>query len=184
MSMQTFDETLVSLTASATAVTAAADTILVPDYTLPANYLYQGRTLRAKIYGQVSNVVTAVPTETFKIHLGPLTLSATAVFTSAALATNATANTNLTWFAEYILVCRTSGSSGTVMVTGQLSLPNLTAGNAAGQVGYPNFIPASGPTTGAVDTTVANLLGFSHQWSAAAAGNSIQVVNYQIEALT
>lgn len=185
MSMQTFNELLKSRIASATAVAnTTTETVIVPDYAFPADYFFQGRTLRATLMGQISNVVTAVPTTTFRVRVGAATLSATAVFASGALAANATANTNLTWRGEFTLVCRSSDTAGTIMVAGQLWLPNLTSGTAVGNVGYPNFIPVSAPATQPIDTTIVNVMSISAQWSAANAANSIQVVQYHLEALS
>lgn len=184
MSGQTFDETLQSLSASPSAVgNTVTETIIVPDFVFPANFFKQGTKIRGTYSGQISNVVTAVPTTTFRVRMGTATLSATAVFASGALAANATANTNLTWRLEYTLTCRTSGTGGTIMCVGQIWLPNLTAGNAVGNVGYPNFIPVSAPATQTLDSTVANVLSLSAQWSAANASNTIQVVEGMLESM-
>lgn len=185
MTMQTFNEALVASNADATAVgNTVSETIIVPDYTFPAGYFYQGRRLRATLWGVISNVVTAVPTITIRARIGTTTLSATWVSASGALAANATANTNLTWKADFELHCRTSGTAGTGFLAGQIFLPNLTSGTAVLNVGYPNLIPASAPAAGTLNTTVANLLSFSAQWSAANAANTITVNQYLLEALT
>lgn len=183
MSMQTFDETLVSLTSAATAVAnTLTETIMVPDYTFPANYFYQGRTIRGTIMGQVSNVVTAVPTLTFRIRMGAATLGT--VLVSDVGTCNATANTNLTWRKEFTLTCQTSGTAGTAMCMGIHWMPQLTAGAAVGQVAYPNLFPNSAPVTAAINTTIPLILSISEQWSAANAANSIQALQYVLEALT
>lgn len=185
MSLQTYNETLFYLTSPATAVVStASETLLVPSFTLPPNYLYSGRCLRATLMGQISNVVTAVPTITVRVRIGTTTLTGTVMAATAALACNATANTNLVWRSEINLICCTAGAAGTVMCTGMIALPNLTAGSAVGQVGYPNTLPATAPATAVVDTTATKLLEFTAQWSASSASNSIQVVNYQLESQT
>lgn len=185
MSLQTFSETLVSITAPATAVnTTASEALLVPSYSLPANYLYQGRTLRATLMGQISNVVTAQPTITFRVRIGTTTLTGTVMAASGALQANTTANTNLTWRMEWTLVCNSSGTSGTVMVNGQVTLPNLVSGTTVGLVGYPNMLPVSAPAAATVDTTATKLLETTVQWSASNAANSIQATQYILESLT
>lgn len=185
MSIQTFNECLVTSIGDATAVAnTTTETIIVPDTPFAANYFYQGRTIRASLWGVISNVVTAVPTVTVRVRVGAATLSATWVSASGALAANATANTNLTWHGEFELVCRTAGTGGTGFVSGQLWLPNLTAGNAVGNVGYPNLIPISAPAAGTLNTTISNVMSISAQWSAANAANSITVNRYTLEALT
>lgn len=182
MPRQTFNELFQSITAAPTAVAnTASETILVPDFVFPAGFFIQGTTVRATLMGRVSNVVTAVPTQTIKVHVGTATLSATAVFSSPALSANATANTNLTWRMEYTMTCRTSGTAGTLMCAGQIWLPNLTAGSALGQVGYPTMFPVTAPATGTLDTTVANVLSLGWTWSAANASNSVQAELYHLE---
>jgi hypothetical protein len=184
MPRQDFIATLFSLSADATAVgNTTTETIIVPDFVFPAYTFIQGTKIRATFMGRISNVVTAVPTTTFRVRVGTATLSGTAVFASGALAANATANTNLTWRGEYTLTCRTNGTAGTIMCAGQIWLPNLTAGNAVGNVGYPNFIPVTAPATQTIDTTVTNVLSLSAQWSAANASNTIQVQEYSLESM-
>ena len=184
MPRQTFNELFDALSTAPTAVAnSTVETIIVPDFVFPAKYFIQGTSFRFTTVGQISNVVTAVPTVTIRVRIGPSTLSGTAVFATQALAANTTANTNLTWRMEGYGTCRTSGTAGTILVAGQIWLPNLGSGTTVGLVGYPNFIPVSGPTTGTIDTTVANVLSISAQWSAANASNSIQPVTHLMEAL-
>lgn len=184
MPRQDFQATLFSLSADATAVAnTAAETILVPDFVIPSYTFIQGSKIRATFMGRISNIVTAVPTMTIRARVGATTLSATAVFASGALAANTSSNVNLTFRGEYTLTCRTNGSTGTIMCAGQLWLPNLTAGNAVGNVGYPNFIPVTAPATQTMDTTIANILSLSGQWSAASASNSIQIQEYALESM-
>ena len=81
------------------------------------------------------------------------------------------------------MVCTASGPSGALMCSGQLWLPNLTAGSAVGQVGYPNFFPVTAPATGAVDTTATKLLETTVQWSVSNAANTVQATQYHLESL-
>lgn len=185
MTIQTFNECLATTVADATAVAnTTTETIIVPDYTFPAGYFYQGRKLRASLYGVISNVVTAVPTITLRVRFGTTTLSATWASASGALVCNATANTNLTWKMEFEFVCRSIGTGGTGFLMGQAWLPNLTAATTINTEGYNNLIPSSAPAAGTLNTTVANLMSVSAQWSAANAANSITTNMFTLEALT
>lgn len=183
MSRQTFNELLQSISADPTAVgNSTAETILVPDFTFPANYFIQGTTIRGTGVGRVSNQAVA-NNQTFRVHFGTATLSATAIFTSGVLASNATANTNLTWRFEWTAVCRTSGTGGTIMLTGQIWLPNLVTGTTVGLVGYPALIPVTAPATQTIDTTVANVLSNAWTHGTANAANTVQMHNYHLESL-
>jgi hypothetical protein len=130
----------------------------------------------------MSNVVTAVPTITIRTRVGSTTLSATWVVTSGAVACNATANTNLTWRGEFVMVCRSAGTAGTGMIIGQLCIPNLTGGTITNAIDV--MVPTSAPAAGTLNTQIANVLSISGQWSAANAANTLTVNHELIEALT
>lgn len=182
MSLQTFVETLLYTTADGPAIAnSAAEALITPDWVIPANYLYQGRTFRATMVGRVSNVVTAVPTMTFRSRIGATSLTGTQSATSGALAARATAATNETWLAEWLITCRSSGTGGTMFTTGRLILPNVTGATAT--VPLSILVPSTAPATSAIDTTVQNFLGFTFAWSAANAANSVQVHQYTLEAM-
>jgi hypothetical protein len=182
MTRQAFNELLVSTTADGTAVgNSATEAIIVPDFVFPANYFIQGTTIRFTLGGRISNIVTATPTITFKVHIGTATLSATAVFSTGALVTRATVATNESWRAEGTIVCRSSGTGGTLMCMGEFDLPNLTGATTA--LVATVIMPSTAPATQPVDTTVANVLGIAAQWSAASASNTIQVHRYHLECL-
>jgi hypothetical protein len=183
MSRQVFVEPKLIMVADAAAVgNTVTETIIVPDYTFPAGEFNTGVKYRGWVWGKVSNVVTAVPTMTFRVRIGAATLSATWVTASAAAACNASANTDLSFMGKFEIVCRTVGTAGTGAVMGNISLPNITGATSAlvGEI----MLPASAPTTGTLNTTIANVLSVSIQWSAANAANTITVTNYALECLT
>lgn len=174
--IQTYENVNVTSVADSTAVAnTATETVIIPDWSCGPNFFYQGKKARCSLWGVISNVVTAVPTITFFVRVGTATLSATWASQTGALACNATANTNLVWHGEIEMVCRSVGAAGTGMVQGQFWLPNLTAGNALGNVGYPNMLPVSAPAAGTLNTGVTNIVSVSAKWSAASASNSITV---------
>lgn len=182
MTVSIYTTTLVSSVTTSTAVAnTVTETILVPDFAFPANYFLQSTRLRATMIGQVSNVVTAAPTMTIRVRIGPLTLSTVAVFATGALAANTTANTNLTWRANLMVSCRSVGTTGTVTAGGEFWFPNLTGATITNLAAF--MMPSSAPTTATLDTTVVNIMSISGQWGTANAANSIQVTDYTLESL-
>lgn len=187
MGSQNWVETLDSIVADGTQVSnTAVETIVSPDFNIPAYYMVPGRTLTIWAFGLVSNVVTAQPTITFKVRWGGL--SGAVLLASGAQSTSSTAFTNALWMLDARIVCRTAGASGLFMSGGQCAVFNVdsaVAGNLKeallGSAGNPG---ASGNTTVTVDTTSAKLLSVSVTFSAANASNNltcqqriIQVIN-------
>lgn len=160
---------------------STAETILVPDYTIPANYLALGSTIRGFLRGTCSNVVTTPGTLIYRVHLGPLTLSATAVVASAALGLDTTARTDFPWEMRFEIVCRTVGVSGTCLLSGTVLQKNVLSSTAANLL--PNLIPVGANTAQTVNTTVANLLSVSAQFSVATTPTNITAQDYVLESL-
>lgn len=178
MSRQFWGELLAWATASGTAISnSTTETILFPNITIPANYLQDGRTIRIKAWGQISNVVTSQPTVTFRLRWGGV--AGTVLCASAALTASATAFTNAIWELEIMLTVRSNGSSGTVLAIGSVCAGDLAtiAPNYLGSAG------AASPAAVTVDLTADTALALTAQWSAANASNSIQGINYYVEAM-
>lgn len=183
MSIQTFNECLVSAVADATQISnTTTETIAVSDYTFPANYFYQGRTLRGLVKGVCSNVVTTPGTVTYRLRMGTTTLSATYAVASNALGLDTTARTNWPWELRFTIVCRSVGTAGTALMTGQVEQSNVLASTAANLL--PQMLPASAPAAGTVNTTVANILSVSAQFSVATSPTNLTANVYILEALT
>lgn len=185
MSIQSWQETLVSAQVDGTALTASTTpTSILPGaakLTLPANYFLIGRVLRVKATGRVSNIVTTPGTLTLDIRFG-----AVIVANGGAMALNVVAKTNVTWWLEWILTCRAIGGTTTanMMHTGQwvseavVGSPLPTAGGS----GALN-LPASAPAVGTgFDSTAAQTVDMFGTWSLNNA-NSIQVHQYTLEAM-
>lgn len=129
-SLQSWRECLYSTVADGTAVTAASETILVPDFTLPANYMYQGRTLCYTLFGRMSSVITTPGTFTFRLRWGGV--GGVAVCASGAQAPDPTAaSTNVAWTCQFYMVCRSIGTSGTALGWGSLWHNDIDDGAAA-----------------------------------------------------
>lgn len=184
MSIQTYNEALLVSTSDVTVGNTVTKTIIVPDYTFPANYFYQGRKIRGKAWGTVTTLTATTPNITFKIEVGAASMSATWSVASGALAFTSTASTALSWNLEFEVLCRSVGTAGTGILMGEVSLPNLTAATTIGGEGYNNMIPTGSNTTGTLDTTTAKVLSVDVTWSAANAANTITCQQYTLEALT
>jgi hypothetical protein len=178
MSRQTWVEGLAWATASGTAVgNSTAEAIVFPNLTVPANYLADGRTLRGSIYGQISNVVTATPTVSFRIRLGGV--AGTVLAASAAITTSATAFTAAIFQWDFTITTRVNGSSGSLFTMGAVSIANDTAPQVRGM----GSAGATTPAAVTVDLTADQALSVTAQWSAANAANTLTGHVYTLESL-
>lgn len=161
-SMQAWRETLYVTVADGTAVTGAAKTILVPDFTLPASYMYVGRTLQYTLYGRLSTVITTPGTWTHTLNWGGS--GGTVMASTGALAPDPTAAaTNLAWYMTYVSVCRSVGTSGTAFTMGNgwmndvddgaAAVANLTAALNNQVLAFPDV-----PAAVTIDTTTAKAI--------------------------
>jgi|SRR5882762_2372901 len=186
MSLQTWQETLVTAQVDGTAITnSTTQGSIIPaaaKYTLPANFFSIGKTIRLTAMGRVSCVVTTPGTLLFQVLFG-----GTAVYNNAAAAMNLNivAKTDVTWALEIDLVCRVIGATGNLMGIGQwtseavVGSPVATAGGAGTL-----FIPASAPAVGSnFDTTTSQAVDLQAKFSVATATTSIQLHQYKLEAL-
>jgi hypothetical protein len=187
MSRQFYSESLAWATASGTAIASSTtETILVPNVTVPANYLQDGRCLRVRAFGGYGT--TGTPTLTFGVRWGGGTgASGTVIAKSGAITTGSGvgggASMTALWSAEFFVQVRSNGASGTLMTNGEITL--YTTGTAAGS-SYPLASGSTGGTTPAVatvDLTADTALSFTALWGTSNAANSIQLHNYTIESL-
>lgn len=191
MSRQFWSETLTWLTSSAAAInTTTTETTLFPNVTIPANFMQDGRCLRLK--GFFAYGTTATPTLTFTIRWGGV--SGTVIAKSAALTTTSGVGGGASMTAlgsfEIIIQTRSNGSSGSLMTNGIVDTFTSTAPTAGTVTNYglPQVL-ASGATGGTtpvavtVDLTADTALSLTATWGTSNAANSIQGLNYTIEAL-
>lgn len=175
MSIQTWTELLANITADSSAVTGTGEAILVPDVTLPANYMYPGRVLRAYISGKISNVVTTPGTITLRARWGGV--AGTILVASPAISQNIIAQTDDQWEAEFVITCRSAGTSGTFLTCGSAVFGNIIAASA----GTVTLIPAASNAAVTVNTVAATAISFSAQFSAAS--NSVTSMTYLLSSL-
>lgn len=124
MSLQRWQETLISSQVDGAAVTAAAATTLLPaaaKFTLPPNFFGEiGKQLLVKASGRISSVITTPGTARFDVRLG-----GTVVFDGlAALLETAAGYTSVGWMLEILLTCRAIGAAANLMGQGTWVSPN------------------------------------------------------------
>jgi hypothetical protein len=153
--------------AASTALTASStETLFSTSYSIPANTLVPGQRIKISYWG----IVTASnASDTFASVLRIGGLAGTALYTHTA--TDATNND--IFLGEYSLIIRTVGASGTI--TGW---------------GWGKNVPAVEATTAvrtdvlastAIDTTVAQVIGVTGQFSSTNAGNSARLEFLTVE---
>lgn len=165
-----FTETLDVLVADGTQISnSTSETIVCPDFSIPAYFMQPGRTLYIDASGVASNVVTTPGTLTMRLRWGGV--AGTVLAATAAQGLDTTAHTNAAWRLEAWVTCRSAGASGTFLTYGTFELFSLLSSSAA------NLLPALMGSAGApgasanaavtVDTTTAKLLSLTAQFSVA-----------------
>jgi hypothetical protein len=191
MSRQFWNETIAWATASGTAIaTSTTETILFPDVTIPANYMADGRGLRLRMFGAYGT--TSTPTLIFSVRWGGVagTVLAKSAATTLTSAVGGGASMTAMWDGEILIQTRSNGSSGTLMTNGAFTLYTSTAATAGTVTNYGlPIIVASGSTGGTTpvavtaDLTADKALSVTATWGTSNAANSIQGLQYTIEAL-
>lgn len=188
MSLQTWQETIAVQQAAGTLFNTytTAKSVINPQalVSLPAGYWQIGKTMRIRVLGGISNIVTTPGTITLQVMLGSVV-----AFTTGAIQLNATAHTTLPFWLEVLLTCRASGSgtSANLMGIGTIHgmMPTVTAAQVDGANTMATLMtPATAPAVGTgFDSTIANVLDFWAGFSISNAGNGIQVQQYIVESL-
>lgn len=186
MSLRTWQETLISSQIDGTAlVTSTTATSLLPSaakYTLPANFFSIGKQLLVRASGRISNIVTAPGTMTLDLRLGAVIAA-----NGGAMSLNIVAKTNVPWYLEWLLTCRSigGGTSATLMHQGKwlsesvIGSPLPTVGGA-GEHLLPNATPAVGTGFDSTATQIVDLFG---KWSVSDAANSILCHQFSLVSL-
>jgi hypothetical protein len=183
--VQGWEETLESTVADGTQISnTVTETIIVPDFNIPAYYLAPARTIRIWAFGVMSNVVTTPGTLILAVRWGGV--AGTVLLQSAAQVLDTTARTNSLWAMMAYITCRTAGSSGTVM-SGGIMWANVLSTTAAnlepallGSAGTPL---ASGSAAVTVDTTTAKLLSVTAKFSVATSPTNLTANQRIVEVL-
>lgn len=184
MSRQFWSETIIWATSDGTAVAStAAETIIFPNVTIPANYMQDGRSLRLRVIGKYSN--TATPTLIFTLRwngVGGTVLCKTAAVTTPSGVTAAM------WDLDIVLTTRSNGSSGTIMANGVARVHAAVAPTVASATGAAAVTPMTNggvvtPAVATVDLTADTPLSITATWSASSSSNTLTGLNYTIESL-
>lgn len=148
-------------TAASTAISnTTTEALFDTQYSIPANTLKAGTVVKVRFQG-IATATNSTDTLTIVLYIGGL--AGTALISMAA--TDVADNNVFT--GEYTLVIRTAGASGTMVGVGTYkSIPA-----AEGTMTIKDDILAS--TT--IDTTAAQVIGVSADWSVASASNSVRL---------
>lgn len=191
MSRQFWAETIAWATAAGTAIaTSTTETILFPNITIPANFLQDGRVLRLRVFGAYGT--TGTPTLAFALRLGGV--SGTVLAKSGAIVTTSGvgggASMTAPFCLEILLQIRSNGSSGSVMTNGEVTLFTSTVPTAGTVTNYGLVAPICSGSTGGTtpvavtaDLTADAALAITAVWGTSNAANSIQGIQYTLEAL-
>lgn len=166
-----WEEVIYTPNADGTAITAAAETILLPDFSVPASYLTVGKVLKYTIMGRQSTAITTPGTITLRLRWGGV--AGVVVVASGAFAPDPTAAaTSLTWMVEWWMQCRAVGATGSAMGFGRVEWSDYDDATTTTIVGNLNMrmAPTSAPAVATIDTVTADkLLSATYQSSVATA---------------
>ena len=165
-----WEEVIYTPNADGTAITSASETILLPDFSIPASYMTVGKVLKYTIIGRQSTAITTPGTITLRLRWGGV--GGVALVASGAFAPDPTAAaTNLTWMVEFWVQCRSVGATGSMIAFGRVEWSDYDDASAATVVGNLNMrmAPTSAPAVATTDTTIDKLLSATYQSSVATA---------------
>lgn len=160
---------IISQTSAVTLASSTTETTLLASaYTLQANYLTAGTTLRIKARGVIGN--TATPTLRIRAKLGGATVYDTTAVTMSAI----TGSMDMDIVIDISI--RSVGGTGTAIGGGGLLYQ--TANNTA-----PLKISAPTASTTTIDTTANSSFDLTAQWGASSASNTLTVTTLTVEVL-
>lgn len=176
MSKQIWEELMHIVREDGTAFSnTTTETILFPDFTIPAEYMGADRVIVIEAFGRYST--TGTPTMTFRLRWGGV--AGTALWTSGAI-TGGSGVTAALWWLRIVLQARAGGSTtGSMFAIGHAMLGAAlapTVGSATGAPGYLLCGSAGDDTpaaVGSLNTLSDQSLSLTGQWSAASASNAI-----------
>lgn len=182
MSRQFWTEQIAWATNSGTAVAStAAETILFPNVTVPANYMQDGRTLRIRAFGQYSN--TGTPTMIFGLRWGGV---AGTLLAKTAAITTPSGVTAAGWEVMCMIQTRSNGATGTIMANGHAIVYAAVATTVASATGNAAVTPMMNggtvtPAVATVDLTADTALSLTLTWSASSSSNTATGLNYELD---
>lgn len=163
---QTADKSVTNTTSETSIIGTGIGTL-----TLPANFFSVGKTIRITVSGVYSTVAVTGDTVTIKVKYGSTVIGSTATTSLLAGASN------LYFWAECLITCRSLGASGTVQISGGTTYNISTVGGLAEDP------MNNGAATTTVDTTASSLLDVTVTHSAANASNTVKSLVSSFEVL-
>lgn len=137
-----------------------SETIVCPDFNVPAYFMVPGRRLRVTVWFECSNVVTTPGTLTMRLRWGGV--AGTVLCATGAMSMNTAARTNFTGKILFDVVCRSAGATGTFSTHGECVMNNTIANVSSFLT---TLAPQSGTSVVSVDTTADKLLSCTAQFS-------------------
>lgn len=176
MSKQIWEEVMDFVTEDGTNFNnTTTETILFPDFTIPAKYMGADRVLLLEAYGRYSS--TATPTIRFRLRWGGV--AGTLLWDSGTI-TVGSGVTAAIWKVRIWIQARAQGASaGSIFAIGETIVGAALAPTVGSATGAPAILlsGSAGDDTpaavGSLNTFIDNALSLSGQWSAASASNSI-----------
>jgi hypothetical protein len=149
-----------------TVANTTTETNFASNYSLPANYCQPGRVIKITAQGIYSS--TGSPQLNIRVKLGSTVLATSQNMNPGAVSSHS-------WITYFQIICDTTGVSGTVEGQGVTTI--FTGGASDSD----NEMQNTGTIT--VDTTTAQTVQMSSQWTVANAGNTITLRQLIIEGL-
>ena len=165
--MDTLPPWIVADVASVTLASTAKALYPVSSYPVLGGgfFKYAGKAVLIRLFGRITTAATP-GNGSWDVYWGTgADANGTIIVSSAAQALTAS-QTNLSWYMEILVRCRTTGATGTVFGTGQANFNNAVLANTL----QPWMIPASAPAVSAsVDLTAANIVSVQFKRSGSTA---------------
>lgn len=161
------DQATVTLAATAKALyTASAFPVLGGQY-----WSRVGKKMHIRAFGKITTAVTP-GNGSFDIYYGSgADATGTILASSAALALTAS-QTNLSWYIDVYIHCRSTGSAGTLFCDG---MANFNVGVLASTLAPMIIPPSAAVVSGAVDLTAANIISVQFKRS----GSTVETMTVQ-----
>lgn len=189
MSRQFWEECIAWATSSGTSInTSAAETIVFPNVTIPANYMQDGRALRMIVKGQHSTLGSGTVTVIFRVRWGGV---AGTLLVATGTITQVVSLTAAYWEFEVVLQTRSNGAiaTGTIFGGGTCRVFGATAPTIGSATGAPAISPMTAggqitPAAVAVDLTADTALSVTAQMGSGASASNIIIGNqYSLESM-
>lgn len=145
--------------------TSGAESLIMPDKTIPAFYMVEGRKISGRCRFKFSNVVTTPGSITFRVRWGGL--AGTLLGQTSAIALNIVAQTDIMGVLEFDIDCRVRGlvAVGSLLCMGEVRLAQELAAsnNAVNFLGSAGGASTNTPAAVLVTTVVDTLLSITYQ---------------------